>query len=336
MELNRENVQRPSLRLLAVGAFIVLFVLVVYTFLHEAGHALVGVAFGQRLGAFDISFWDLSAHVSMSGSLTPMQRAIQVIAGAGLPFLLWALLMSVAPRKGNVALTLLKLVGSMAVINSLLAWLVLPVLDIFGRAPAGDDVTNFLRASGVRPALLSAVVLALYAAGWLLFLAKSEGVRDLTRQLQDLSALRQPSTRATLLAMSVVLAVVLGLSVAAGAFAAQGQRPVLEPPQGYVLAADVDLSARAHTEESLAQFTLEAPDVVRVFFVVREIDTAYLDLGLAGADAGRQVILHGEGYRSSGASSGSWEQRLEAGTYTLLLTAEQSPGTLTVYWELPQ
>lgn len=202
MELNQTQTQKPPLAILAVGGFAVLFVLVVYTFLHEAGHALVGILFGQSLSNFDISFWDLSAHVRLSGTLTSAQRTIQIGAGAALPFLVWTLLISAAPRKGNVALELLKLVGSMAVVNSLLSWIILPILAYASRAPAGDD-------------------------------------------------------------------------------------------------------------------------------------TPYLDLSHVGAGDSRSVVLHGEGYRSSGASSGTWQQRLQPGRYHLVLTAEESPGTLTVYWKLP-
>ena len=72
--------------LIFIVLFVALFVFFTYTFLHESGHAIMGVLFGQSLTEFDISFWDFSAHVGMvGGELTGIQLAVQSVAGAVFP-----------------------------------------------------------------------------------------------------------------------------------------------------------------------------------------------------------------------------------------------------------
>ena len=68
----------PPLVMAALVLFVFLFVFFLYTFLHEGGHALAGLFFGQSLTEFDVSFWDFSAHVGMAGGeLTQGQRPIK-------------------------------------------------------------------------------------------------------------------------------------------------------------------------------------------------------------------------------------------------------------------
>ena len=45
----------PSL----ITLFVLMFVFFMYTFLHEAGHAIACLLFGQSITEFDVSFWDL-------------------------------------------------------------------------------------------------------------------------------------------------------------------------------------------------------------------------------------------------------------------------------------
>ncbi len=166
------------LNIVLLTLFVTIFVFFTYTFLHEAGHAIAGWLFGQSLTEFDASFWDLSAHVSLSGgALTQMQLAIQSAAGVLLPLVIWAIFISLVPHKGSFILEILKLISSMVVVNTLLAWIVLPILFLFGRAPS-DDVTNFLNFSQMPPLLLSFTALVLYANCWLFFLSRIDGFRN--------------------------------------------------------------------------------------------------------------------------------------------------------------
>jgi hypothetical protein len=158
-----ESTKKPSVLILsALGLFIALFVTFLYTFLHEAGHAVVGVFFGQSLSEFDVSFWDLSAHVGMAGGeLTQSQLGIQSVAGAVLPLLTRLVFMVMIPRHTSFSAGALKLIGSMVVVNTLLPWIILPVWFLLGTAPS-DDVTHFLRYSQIHLLLLTFMAHDLY------------------------------------------------------------------------------------------------------------------------------------------------------------------------------
>ncbi len=74
----------------AVVLSVALFTVFGYTFLHEAGHASVGMAFGQTLTRFNVNFFNLDAHVRMAGVLTPVQSAVKSAAGTAFPLLVSA------------------------------------------------------------------------------------------------------------------------------------------------------------------------------------------------------------------------------------------------------
>jgi hypothetical protein len=315
---------------IAMLAWIIFFVLFLYTFLHEAGHALAGFVFGQTLTEFDLSFWDLSAHVNMAGSLTQTQRAIQSAAGAALPLLVWLIFISLVPRRASFSLEALKVTASMAVVNTLLVWIVLPVLVLFGRAPS-DDVISFLRHSHMQPLLLSGLAAALYTGGWLLFLSKIDGLRkEILLFGEKDPALLASGARRTMAVMASVMIACLFLAFSANRAAARIPLGQFAPPQDFQPVAQIDLSSRAYSEETLAQFSFDQATWVGVFIAVRDIHTTYFDLSVTGPGGYHSVILHGEGYRAD-QDGGLWEQDLPPGAYRLVLTSERSPGSASVY-----
>jgi hypothetical protein len=109
----------------------------------------------------------------------------------------------------------------------------------------------------------------------------------------------------------------------------QAQPP---PPPDFQFVAEVDLSVQPHAEELLGEFTLGETAVTRIFYTIPNIDTAIFDLSLSGPDGESFVILHSENFRTDENGGGAWEQSLPAGDYQLVLTAPQTPGTLSVYW----
>ena len=334
MEPSRAKPASTILTLIALLCFVLLFVFFIYTFLHEAGHALTGLLFGQTLTGFNVNFWNLDAHVDLNGSLTQFQRAIQSAAGAGLPLLVWALFISLVPRKAGFIIEALKLTASMAVINTLLAWIVLPILFFLGRAPS-DDVTNFLRSSQVPPLGLMALAAGLYAACWKLFLAKIDGLRNefLLFGQVDSSALR--GGMRSLRVMTGILGLGIVLTLTANSLAAQNSSGHFSPPQDFQPAATIDLSSRAYSNEVLASFSLDQAGYAGVFITVRNINTRYFDLSISGPDGFKNVILHGEGYRAD-QDGGLWEQNLSPGEYRLILNSAQNPGTVSVYLKYPK
>jgi hypothetical protein len=325
-----------KLRLLLILLFVLLFVLFIYTFLHEAGHAIAGLLFGQSLTEFNVNFWDFSAHVDMSGGeLTQSQLAFQAMAGAALPLLVWTIFIRLVPRKASFSLEALKLVSSMAVLNTLLAWIVIPVFYVFGTAPSSDDVTHFLRYSLMPPWPLMFIVLILYICGWALVLSKIDGLRDefLLFRTTDRETLTAGTDR-ILPVMTIILTFGMISAFLVNLSAANHSSNTFFPPQDFAVVAEIDLSRQAYSAEILAEFTLDEPADVGVFIVVRNVNTSYLDLRVVGPDAYRSVVMHGEGYRTN-RDSGLWEKNLLPGTYQLVLTSNQSPGTASVFLKTP-
>jgi hypothetical protein len=320
-----------SLILITLILFVALFVFFTYTFLHEGGHALTGALFGQSLTEFDVSFWDLSAYVGMvGGELTRTQLAVRAVAGAGLPLIVWTVFISLVPRRSNFTLEALKLISSMAVVNTLLAWIVLPILFFLEKAPP-DDVTNFLRYNQMPPLLLTFIVSILYAGGWVLFLSKINGLRNelLLFSITDRERLSAGAQKTiSILASLMVICVVTAFAL--NGLAGRNSFNTFSPPQDFTPIAQLDLSKQPYPSVTLAQFTLDEPTYVGVFIVVRETNTTYFDLSVTGADGYSSVVLHGEGYNSF-QDGGLWEENLPAGTYQVVLTSHQSPGTVSVY-----
>lgn len=235
----------PGLRRVLVLLFVALFTLFFYTVLHESGHAVAGLLSGQKLLVFDVNLLAMKPHVRMAGDLSAAQRSAQTVAGVALPLAAWAAFMLAAPRRANPVLEMLKLLSTLAVLNSALPWIVFPALVAAGQAPPVDDVLNFLGASGATPLLVAGVFLALYIGGWGLFLARIEGVRQVVARLVGRGdEFTSASLRRALPGLTAVFAVgVLGVMLLGVAL---GPAPdPFSPPPGYDLAATVDLAQQA-------------------------------------------------------------------------------------------
>jgi hypothetical protein len=318
--------------LISLVFFIFVFVLFAYTFLHESGHAITGFLFGQKLTEFDVNFLNLGAHVGMIGNLTPAQITVQSVSGEGLPLLIWFVFISLVPRKASFSLEVLKLFSSMIVLNTLLAWIIIPILYLFGNAPS-DDVTTFLRYSQMPPLLLTIMTLVLYVWGWSYFLSKIDSMQNvfLLFHITNLKTLAM-GTRRTIPVMVGTLALFILLTSMLNASAEKNS--IHAASQDFVPIAEIDLSAQSYSSETLAQFELKEPANVGVFVIVRGIETTYFDLSVMGFDGYSSTVLHGEVYRAH-QESGSWKETLPAGTYRVVLTSHQSPGTVSVFLKTP-
>ena len=323
------------LLLIVLMLFTVLFVFFLYTFLHEAGHAILGLSFGQTLTEFNVNFWDFSAHVGMSGEeLSQSQLAMRSVAGASLPLLIWGIFISLVPRKASFILEVLKLVSSMAVINTLLAWIILPVLFFLEKEPP-DDVTNFLRYSQMPPLLLMLTAIILYAGAWIFFLSKIQGLRNeflLFRRMNHEPLTTE--TRKPVFIMITTLALCILFTFVLNYPAYNNSLDKFSPPEGFVSVAEIDLSTQDYSTETLAEFIVDQPTYVGVFISVNNIDTTYFDLSVVGLENFHSIVLHGEGYNAN-RDGGLWEEKLQPGIYQLVLTSHQSPGTASVYLKAP-
>lgn len=104
------------------------------------------------------------------------------------------------------------------------------------------------------------------------------------------------------------------------------------PPPDFQFVAEVDLSAQPHDAETVGEIALTETAVASIFYTIPNINTTIFDLSLSGPDGESFVILHSEDFRTDEKGGGTWEQSLPAGDYQLVLTASQTPGTLSVYW----
>jgi hypothetical protein len=331
MEAAKRSKSSSTLVLLVLVLFVILFVFFIYTFLHEAGHAIVGLLFGRSLTEFNVNFWDFSAHVGMvGGELTQSQLALQSVAGASLPLFVWAVFMSLVPRKSSFLVEALKLVSAMGTLNTLLTWMILPVLFLLDKAPS-DDVTYFLCYSQMPPLLLVLIAFVLYTGGWLLFLSRIDGLRNqfLLFRITDPETLTRGSRRTIPVLASVISVCILTAFILNG-FAATHPVNPFTPPQGFETIAQIDLSKQAYPSETLAQFTLDESTYVGVFIALQDIDTTYFDIHVTGPDGFTSTVMHGEGYNAT-QDGGLWEQNLMPGSYQLILNSHQSPGTVSVY-----
>ena len=162
---------------LLIGAIVIsllMLALLTYTFLHESGHALVGLMFGGKITSFNVNFFNLAAHVGVYGSFIPSQQGWISSAGVGLPLLVLAVLLIILPKQGATVLEWFKLIAGMATINSLLAWIVVPILTFSGQV-ISDDSANFLRYTQLPPLFVSFLAVLTYLAGWVLLLNRVEG-----------------------------------------------------------------------------------------------------------------------------------------------------------------
>lgn len=308
---------------------VALFVLLGYTFLHEGGHALFGLLFGGQITRFSVRFWDLSAHVGIQGEFSSLQSGIISLAGVGLPLAVWGLYVVLVPSSRNATLELARVAGSLGVLNSLLAWIIIPVLYLNGQAP-GDDVTNFLDRTGAPPLLLSILAGAAYLAGWALLLSGRGGLRQSVRRLRsgEVDMLAPNSVRAL---RYVVVATVAIAAIAAGlTLYSTGANPGEAPP-GYVQVAYVDLSQRALTNETVYTLALEEPGEVRFYFVLENTHEP-VELALSGPDGSRSTFLKlGEDGVIGRATVHPDPLELERGEYRVEATLPRTDGSLSVF-----
>lgn len=311
--------------------FITLFVVLTYTFLHEGGHALVGIFSGKRLTAF--SFIDLNAHISLDGNLTPSQRILFNLAGVSLPLLAWLVFILLTPRRSLLTLESLKIIASAMFLSTLLTWIVLPVLFLYGKAPLSDDVTNFLRISSLPPLLVSGLAFVLFFSGLVLL---SRRIPDLRTEL---AYFRRPDqelfTPAVWKASGILAALLLvyaGVGFAANGFrlSAPARAPGYLPPSGYALVKTIDLSEKEYAGEEIYSVNIQKTSTVGVYLLIQNINTPYFEVILSNPGGYKKLLIHAEGYTAT-QDNPHMEEQLQAGKYQIILTSKISPGKLLVY-----
>jgi len=308
-----------------------LFTVFLYTFLHEGGHALAGVLSGGTVTGFNVNFLDLSAHTGMTGEFTPAQTVANNLAGPMLPLLAWLIFILAVPKRVNFALESIKLAGTLTVLNSLLAWIVIPLLHLAGQAPR-DDVTNFLDNSGVHPLGVAFAALACFLGGWLLFATRIDGLRreiDLFRET-DGNVLTPEVRRTVLVCGGIVILSGLVILFINGFRPAEPGEAFHPPPEGYRFVTRIDLAQAAHDGSAVCFFRIAKPVAVGIYLLLEDIDSEYFEVKLNGPDRYERVIIHGEGFSASH-DTPRMEETLLPGEYECILTSQSSAGYLSIY-----
>lgn len=303
-----------------------------YTFLHEGGHALVGLLAGGSIHTFNINFFNLSAHVGLDVNFSPTQRVVNNLAGTALPLLAWLALILTAPRRTNLALEYTKIAVSLNFLSSLLAWMILPLVMFFTGSAPSDDVTNFLRNSGAHPLVVTLAAALIFTGGWRLAAHRIGGLQralDLLRGQED--PVMTPPVRQTLGGLLALAAVCALAAFALNGFKLSGGSSSRNlPPADYSLTRQVDLSAAQFDQAAVLTFTLQQPATIGIFLLLEDMASDLFEVKLTGPDGYEFLIIHSEGYTAS-VDTPRMQAHLQPGEYTLVLSSRSSAGKVSIY-----
>lgn len=319
-----------------IKAFIMLslalVILILYTFLHEFGHALPGLIFGGNIRSFNINFLTLGAHVGIDGDFTHWQRLAINLGGPLLPFMVWMGLMMVVPRKANPAVEFLKFGTSIGVLNTLLPWIIFPYLYMAGMAPS-DDSTTFLQLSGIYPPLAAFGALILYIFGWWLFLSKIDGIQNTVKTIKSSGKeWSQPSVKRTGAITAALGALALFAAFAMNGFSFSTVYSIPPAPQGFTLQETIDLSKEDLFQAPILTFHIEQPETITIFLARANGYAEQFEARLIGPEGFERSFLR-SGYAVITSDSASFKDTLEPGVYNLLITSINASGNVAIYTE---
>ena len=142
-----------------------------YIFIHELGHGAAALAFGARV----LRFSPIRGFVATDGGQRGyFARQFFYAAGSILPTLSAAVYALFYKRGASPVYRILSALYETVCAAALFDWVLTPVLWLFGRAPRGDDCTQFLEFWTLHPLIVSAA--ALLAVVLLAALAARRGI----------------------------------------------------------------------------------------------------------------------------------------------------------------
>jgi len=314
--------------------FNLLFATLLYTFLHESGHALLGLLFGAKITSFSVDFIGMSAHVGLDAAFTPLQQSLVSLGGFGLPLTLVVIFLLLAPRRGNALLEWVKVLTAIVTISSLLAWVILPWIYLAGGRP-GDDSITFLVNTGLYPPVVSLGALALFLGAWAVFLGRVEGFAGLLERLRALpEAMLTQAARKTLAMMVLVFVLVLGVSLGLGAAFGTATTNFLNAPAEFTPVVTIPLSERERTAEAVYTFSLQQPSSLSLFFAMQGLTKGPLKIALLGPDGAETDFFTAGAEASGNFTVNPRDLALQPGQYQIVLTLPQDPGVLKIYQKI--
>jgi hypothetical protein len=167
-----------------------LFVILLYTFIHESGHALAVILQGGTVLTFDINYLFSHPHISYTGLTTDSSRALVSISGLLFPYLIFVILIPFIHRIRAVLIKLVAVLFSIGVLGSLIPNIFLPILHIFGVSPQGEDIINFINHSSIEPLAIS-LIFILTTCVSLIYLIKVGKIRNVYSDILNSNELIQ-------------------------------------------------------------------------------------------------------------------------------------------------
>jgi hypothetical protein len=308
---------------------VLLFSVFVYTFVHEAGHSLVGLLFRGELVSFNVNFFNLSAHAGIEGNFSNLQSAVISAAGVSFPLLVWGVWICLVPKKTNSLMQVFRLVFSMGVINALLAWIVIPIVVLNG-GTASDDSINFLNKTQLNPLIVSGAALVIYLGGWALFLNRLGGAKAIWTGLREWHLESFATIRRTFIWMLAIASMMLAV---VGVLSFTLENPEYhKAPSDYHTVALLDLSQKSYQNEVVYFFSLSKPSEVSLYFALKDIQSGPVRIDLAGSNGYRETFLQADSsdFNAVKASVNPTALLLQPGEYQVLLTFPQTGGSVTI------
>jgi len=299
----------------------------IYTTLHEAGHALAVWVYGGHVIEFNINFFNMHAHITTNGHFTSTQMSVVNISGMLLPLFIWGLALLIIPRKATPLAEIMKLIASLIVVNTLLAWIIIPILVLINCAPPHDDVTQFIYNSGIPSLAATFLFFGVYILSWVFTFYRIDNINEVMRAFYDQFPEMKNGHFLTIIALA-------SLTIIGGSMTLTACQSIHQIPQGFSLASSTDLNRSNHAETMLTEFTLMQPTLVGIIITVDNINTEYIDVSLNTPGSIPLSLLHGEGFNTA-YSSDQTQHELKAGTYRIMLTSKKSAGILKIYINIP-
>jgi hypothetical protein len=153
--MSAQKLKRISYAFLGLGIATFLYIIV-----HETGHLIVMLSAGATITDFSIMFSHVSA---VGGKYTDGSEMWLNANGAVLPVVVAYTAMFFYNKKHETPFyRIIYFLVTSVPIGSLLAWVIIPLLYMAGKAPANDDVTKFLDTfTKYYPAYVTSIIAAL-------------------------------------------------------------------------------------------------------------------------------------------------------------------------------
>ena len=261
--------------------FLVILVLcmIIYTFLHEAGHAIFAFLAGADVR--DIVVFSLRPHLSYADQVSGIFAPFVSLAGPMFPVIVAIILMLMTPKTNNVVLEAFKTIFTFLTAFSLLGTIISLFLYSFGLNSDADTIGFFSQNPGINPML--AAVACLFLIIILLGLIGKKANYLLIPSLFNL--LQKNSSTITNRKKKVIssLLVLLSLGLAGACF--------FSPEKSYALI-QTDLSTCANGEVELYRFDIKQ-DSLTFMYTIEGLNAKEFELFIR-TDTSKTILFSGK------------------------------------------